>query len=216
MFTVQYLITWSKTSKKVHLNLRMELIRSRNLVLAWYFAVIISRTAGAKVPLNFSSLSTSDRQLSRDFFMKHLRLLEKRLALARKMEKEYKNLLKKRKNRKREQSRRIPRPVHVRRPRPPRRVEKVRKGSPYHEIYRATCPCVRITRLRKGTCYDFFSYEKRYCRPRPCRAQFVCVEQSASRRQCIRKKVVKRIVSNGDGTCRYANESGRFYYVPYA
>ncbi len=190
----------------------MRLIRSWTIILAWYFAVMLFQTTGADVP-DDSQLNSklTERRLSLDFYRKHLRVLQKRLALARELERKYGHLLKKRRKKKKKSKRFVP--YHMRRParnshRPRRKV--------ISDVYPEVCSCVVTSRPEKGTCYDFLDYDKNYCRPRPCRAKFVCVKQGAGRMQCIRRKVVRRIVSKGDGTCNYKMVSGPFYYVPYA
>ncbi len=69
--------------------------------------------------------------------------------------------------------------------------------------------------LSNGVCWKFTDVSKHKCEKRVCKPQFICVMGANTGITCMRKTVMKRVVSAGPGVCR--EEAMKAYaYVPYA
>ncbi len=108
-----------------------------------------------------------------------------------------------------------------------KRAEKLRKkkenkkalGHKHYvvtTVYPTACRCTQSKGLHEGTCYLFTNREYGYCRTRVCNREFVCVTEGPADFTCMRKKITKRIVPNGDGTTCSVKPATGYRYVPYA
>lgn len=88
-----------------------------------------------------------------------------------------------------------------------------------HEIYTVqypeSCPCQIGKGLSPGTCYRFLPGSSTQCSPGKCKPSFICAIGMATGITCIRKVITRRILSNGDGTCKMTSMRS-FVYVPYS
>lgn len=84
----------------------------------------------------------------------------------------------------------------------------------YKSKYPTSCPCALGKGPNAGTCYDFTV--GKYCKSRPCKPSYFCIHGYAPKyaMTCIRKKNLKKVVSNGDGKCKI-KYIVTYRYVPY-
>lgn len=79
-----------------------------------------------------------------------------------------------------------------------------------------TCKCKLAKGLDRGICYYYVDKFLRSCKSELCAKNFICVvggERTGT--TCIRKKRTRRVVSDGEGTCRTVIVD-EFTYIPYS
>ncbi len=94
-----------------------------------------------------------------------------------------------------------------------------KRGQLHYELsnnWPQTCECKLARGLEKGTCYYYLDESMTSCKRRLCAWSFLCVvsgEKTGT--TCFRKKVTRRVISNGGGTCRTAVVD-QYKYIPYS
>ncbi len=92
-----------------------------------------------------------------------------------------------------------------------------RRGTVHVEYttnYPLSCPCMRVTGMKRGSCWVLIDSVNRICVRRDCNPSFVCVYGVKMGLTCLRKKVTKRVVPTGPRTCKTIPIIG-YMYVPY-